>query len=609
MGKLKNHNYKKYQLLKVFVALIIQFSFDSVSSLSAQNYPQNYFRYPLDSLPNFISPFGVLRDNHFHSGADLRTNQMEGLPVYAAADGYITRIKVQSIGYGKALYIDHPNDYTTVYGHLQQYYGAIAEWVHKYQYINQTFEFDKIFSRQVLLVKKGDTIGFSGNSGGSTGPHLHYEIRDTKTEKILNPLFFGMPLHDTLPPTIKSVHIYKFVTEGLLLKKRILPVAKRLIVCDSFCEYKDTLLLEPDTYGIGIEAYDYIHNAEDEKGIYQYQLWLDGKFAFQHQMGKFAFNESKFINAHIDYPYYKLEKLRIQKCFIDDGNEFRTYKTDGNKGRLILDSKQTGFIELVVTDYNKNKYTLKIPYRLIPAKTDEDIEKYKYGIVGKRTFYPLRANSIRNENFQLYMEPKSIYDTIYYDFVELAPVKNALSPVFRIHQSSSPVHKPFDIAIKPDESAKVWKEKLLLAYFDKNEKYFRSAGGSFENGFVRGKASVFGSYFVCMDTVAPTIEQIYMAWENGMLDTLNWYFEIKDNFSGIAKYEGFYNNQWILLDFDAKNNLLTYKLDEVYYDAQEDLDIALKQNLSIVFPELTIRVTDRKGNININTFQPLNFKK
>lgn len=609
MVKLKVHNYKKVQLLKVFVVLILPLSYYSASKLSAQNYPQNYFRYPLDSLPNFISPFGVLRDNHFHSGTDLRTNQKEGFPVYATADGYITRIKIQSIGYGKALYIDHPNGYTTVYGHLQQYYGAIAEWVHTYQYINQTFEFDKIFSRQVLKVKKGDTIGYSGNSGGSTGPHLHYEIRDTKTEKILNPLFFGMPLQDTLMPSIKSVHIYKFVTEGLILKKRILTIAKRLIVCDSFCEYKDTLFLEPDTYGIGIEAYDYIHNAEDEKGIFQYQLWLDGKFVFQHQMGKFAFSESKFINAHIDYPYYKLEKVRIQKCFIDDGNEFSTYKTDVNKGKLFIGSKQTGFIELVVTDYNKNKYTLKIPYRLIPAKTDEALVKYYHSIDGKNAFYPLKTNTVKCWNFQLSMEPKSIYDTIYYDFEESAPFKGALSPVFRIHQPTSPIHKSFDISIKPLESANAWQEKLLLAYYDKSEKSFRAAGGAYENGFVRGKASVFGSYFVYIDTIAPAIEQVFMQWENGVIDTLNWYFEIKDNFSGIARYEGFYNNQWILLDFDAKNNLLTYKLDEVYYDTQENLEDSLKQNLPETIPELSIRVTDRKGNINTKIFQPLNFRK
>ena len=169
----------KWRLGFLFVFIIILFE------TNAQNYPQNYFRYPLDSLPNLVSPFGGLRDNHFHSGMDLRTNQQEGLPVFASADGYISRIKIQSIGYGKAIYINHPNGFTTVYGHLQKYSGKIAEWIHNYQYKNQTFEFDYVFEKPILLVKKGDTIGLSGNSGGSSGPHVHFEIRN----KIIHYLF------------------------------------------------------------------------------------------------------------------------------------------------------------------------------------------------------------------------------------------------------------------------------------------------------------------------------------------------------------------------------------------------------------------------------------
>ncbi len=576
----------------------------------SQNYPQNYFRYPLDSLPNFISPFGGLRDNHFHSGTDLRTNQMEGYPVYAAADGYISRIKIQSIGYGKAIYIDHPNGYSSVYGHLQQYHGAIARWIHAYQYKNHTFEFDKVFEHPILFVKKGDTIGFSGNSGGSTGPHLHFEIRDTRSEKIINPLYFGIPLQDTLNPIVKSIHMYKFVTEGLILKKRIVLHHRQLINCDSFFLYKDTLLLDPDTYGIGIEAYDYIHNAEDEKGIFQYQLWHNGKLAFQHQLSKFAFDESKYINAHIDYPYYKLEKIRIQKCFIDDGNEFSTYVADANKGKLRLGLGQVGMIEIVVTDFNKNTYVVKFPYQVISPKImDQDVLKYYGSVKGMKAFYPLKSNSIIKKDFELKMDAKAIYDTIFYEFEITPAIKQSFSKVYRIHQPLTPLHKSMDIAIKPIASAKLFQDKLLLAYFDKKEKNFRSAGGAYDNGFVRGKASVFGSYFVHIDTVPPSIEQVVLKWDSGEEDTLSWYFEIKDNFSGIAKYEGFYNNNWILLDFDAKNNLLSYKLDEVYYNTQVDLNNLKKQNMPEIVPEIIISVTDRKGNLSTKIFYPLHSVK
>ena len=163
------------------------------------------------SAPELSAGFGDMRPNHFHMGLDFRTKGQEGFPLYAIADGYISRIKIQSIGYGKAIYIDHPNGYTTVYGHLQKYSGKIAQWIHNYQYKNQTFEFDYVFEKPILLVKKGDTIGLSGNSGGSSGPHVHFEIRNTKSEKIINPTLFGIIPFDTFIPTIKKVFIYKFV--------------------------------------------------------------------------------------------------------------------------------------------------------------------------------------------------------------------------------------------------------------------------------------------------------------------------------------------------------------------------------------------------------------
>ncbi len=593
-----------WNLIKVLTILILQFFNFLIFKSVAQPYPQNYFRYPLDSLPNYISPFGGLRDNHFHSGADLRTNQREGLPVYASADGYISRIKIQSGGYGKAVYIDHPNGYTTVYGHLQRYNGPLAKWIHQYQYQNQRFELDKIFERPVFFVKKGDTIGYSGNSGGSTGPHLHYEIRDTKSEKIINPLLFGMPLQDSLKPTILSVHFYKFVTEGLLLKKRIFLQPKQLLNCDSFFLFIDTIQFDPDLYGIGIEAYDYIHNAKDEKVIYQYQLWLDGKFKFQHQLSKFAFDENKFINAHIDYPYYKLEKTRIQKCFVDDGNEFSSYKSDLLKGRFYLNPNQCGYFDIRVIDYNNNQFNLRLCYKTALKKSNIDRLEYNNNIKGKKAFYPLKENLIKRQDFVLKMDPCAIYDTIFYEFDVSEPLKNAYSNTYRIHHPLTPIHKSADISIKPFYTPKSLQNKLLLAYFDKNENNFRSAGGYYENGFVHGKMTNFGSYFVCIDTIAPTVKQVFLKDEEHPEDTLKWDFEIKDNFSGIDKYEAYLDGKWILLDFDAKNNLLTYRFDELYFDLQKEIDKIKNDSLLELKPDLIIIVTDRKGNKTEKEYSP-----
>ncbi|MFA9214880.1 MAG: M23 family metallopeptidase [Candidatus Methylacidiphilales bacterium] len=595
----KIFNTAKWKLLVtvVFTAFLFE--------INAQNYPQNYFRYPLDSLPSLVSPFGGLRDNHFHSGMDLRTNQREGLPVFASADGYVSRIKIQSIGYGKAIYLDHPNGYTTVYGHLQKYSGKIAEWIQNYQYKNQSFEFDYVFEKPVLLVKKGDTIGLSGNSGGSSGPHVHFEIRNTKSEKIINPALFGIIPFDTLNSTIKKVFVYTFVPDGLLLKQE-LKINNQTITTTNLPNqfiYKKALELPAEMYGFGIEAYDYIHNLTDEKGIYEYSLKSKNKLAFSHTLNQFAFDESKYINAHIDYPFYKIAKTQVQKCFIDDGNEFSTYQTNALKGKILVTKKTRDTLVFEIKDFNQNKFILLVPIVGLSSKIDKEKQEYLKSVKGKKAFYPLKKNTVKIDGFLFELDSKSIYDTVFYDIFSIKQLQPATnSKIYKVYNPSATIHKAASIAIKPSSSALKFKNKLLLAYYFKDRKDFRSAGGNYDGGVVKGKVSNFGYYFVTMDTIAPTIKQIFINTEEALGDSLHFYFEIKDNFSGIGKYEGYLNGKWILLDFDAKSNILTYHFDKIWYNlVAQNKDSKLK-NTAIIKPEVLIRVTDKKGNVAEKSF-------
>lgn len=566
----------------------------------AQKYPQNIFRYPLDSLPNFVSPFGVLRDNHFHSGIDLRTNGREGLPVYAAADGFISRIKIQRSAYGKALYIDHGNGFSTVYGHLQKYHGAIAEWIHNYQYVNESFEFDKIFITPFLWVKKGDTIGWSGNSGTSSGPHLHYEIRDSKTEKIVNPGLFGLLPIDSLKPTIFKVHVYKFVTEGLLLKSKLLVQPKNTYIIDSFLVFKDTLNLDPDVYGFGIEAYDYIHNSVDEKGIYEYNLLKDDKLVFKHVLNQFAFDETKYINAHIDFPYYKIEKTRLQKCFVDDGNVFSTYTHDGTKGRINLTklTATTGSFLFVVKDINGNVFYLQLPYKVGQNQIDLDRENYQKSILGKSKLIPGKAQVVGVPDFEVKMNPKSVYDTVYYEINTLFGQQGSFSNEFSFHNANVPVHAAFDVAVRVKNIPFGYEDKLLLVYRPNKSSGIRPVGGNYTKGWVRGKGSNFGMYSIYIDTIAPKVK-----WLNSKpADSLKWSFEITDNFSGITKFSAYLNGRWLLLDFDAKNDLLTYDFDEVYFSERDRVfNLENDPGHAKVF-ELVLRIEDSRGNIQERLF-------
>lgn len=601
----KIFNMAKWKLLLIVV--FTAFLFET----NAQNYPQNYFRYPLDSLPSLVSPFGGLRDNHFHSGMDLRTNQREGMPVFASADGYVSRIKIQSIGYGKAIYLDHPNGYTTVYGHLQKYSGKIAEWIQNYQYKNQTFEFDYVFEKPVLLVKKGDTIGLSGNSGGSSGPHVHFEIRNTKSEKIINPALFGIIPFDTLNPVIKNVFVYNFVPDGLLLKQELKINHQTIVATNTPNQfiYKKALELPAETYGFGIEAYDYIHNPTDEKGIYEYSLKFKNKLAFSHTLNQFAFDESKYINTHIDYPFYKVAKTRVQKCFIDEGNEFSTYQSNALKGKVLVTKNTYDTLVFEVKDFNQNKFVLLIPIVGLPSKIDKEKQDYLKSIKQKKAFYPLKKNTIKNKDFLFELDAKFVYDSMFYDFEILPKFKTSYSKIFKIFNPTAPLHKAADIVIKPIKVKTEYQSKLLLAYYFDDEKIFRSAGGDYDGGVVKGKASNFGHYFVTIDTIAPTIKQVFINTEEALGDSLHFYFEIKDNFSGIGKYEGYLNDEWILLDFDAKSNMLMYHFDKIWYNlVAQNKDSKLK-NGAIIKPEVLIRVTDKKGNVAEKSFiMPIAFE-
>ena len=317
---------KKILLFFLLILLTVPFQF-----IRAQkNDSKDYFRSPVNFPITMAGSFGEIRRNHFHSGIDIRTGGAEGKPVYAIADGYVSRVNISGTGFGKALYVSHPNGYTSLYAHLQRYAGPIAAWIKSRQYSNESFTMDAEVPPGELKIKKGDLIAYSGNSGASGGPHVHFEIRDSKTQEIVDPLDFGFVKPDNSLPGITSVSIY--------------PQDNRALI--NFSDHQVTLPVVGNAGIYSINQHDTVKvtgniifgiatsDAADgglKTGVNVIQLSVDGITVFSQDINRFAFAEPCYVNSILDYPAFVLNKRKIQRSYIAPNNELGVYADVKNR--------------------------------------------------------------------------------------------------------------------------------------------------------------------------------------------------------------------------------------------------------------------------------------
>jgi hypothetical protein len=542
----------------------------------AQPFSVDYFRSPMDT-PIFLSaPFGSLRDNHFHSGMDIRTNEKTGLPVYAIADGYVSRIKYASVGYGKAIYIDHPNGYTSVYGHLEQANGSIATYIKSYQYEQEQFEFDHFPGRNRLPVKKGDTIGWSGNSGTSTGPHLHFEIRDTRTEEPMHPQLFGIPADDLFAPAFKSVHLYNLKPNRPEILLSIAAQGNKWLQTDSGYFYTDTLVVPVQTIGMAADAIDFMDNNTREYSIYGLELKIDSKRYFEFKLNRFAFDDTRCVNVHIDYPVYKQQNVRYHKLFLDDGNVISLYPFKRNRGRFVFKDTSPHLFQLTCRDFNGKSATV---YLYIKSTMQGPAGTAPNGSNMAAMIYPRKSQTFSAPGFKAEFAAACLYDTLYLQYGKQIRQSGMLSDIHTLPHEWVPLHRSMGIAIQADSVSDKLKTKLLIGTFNKSGS-IRSAGGGFENGWVSCKTNQFGSFFILADTISPVIKPINIA-AGIVTDSLSIRIKVEDALSGICCYKGLINGRWVLFEYDAKNDLLEYFFDEHTPEAKLDIDLT---------------VWDKKGN-------------
>ena len=523
------------------------------NNLSAQNiiqsrpYPQKYFRYPLDLPPVTAGSFGELRPNHFHSGLDFKTNQTTGYPVHAVFDGYVSRLRVQVGGFGNAIYLTHPNGYTTVYGHIQKFSDAMLKIIRDSQYTKQSFEVDIKLQPGRIDVCKGDVIALSGNAGASEGPHLHFEIRDTKTEETINPQLFGLTIPDKVPPAIYEIGIYHL--DGSPFSEKT--PRQFMAVTGSNGNYhlqKPGIINLSGSIGFGITANDLTSVSSNHNGIYSVELKLDGNTVYTFAVERFAFDQTHAINAYIDYPEFIKTKRWVQKCFILPGNKISLFPQSVNRGIINFNDAALHQLQYIVKDVAGNTSVLNLQIKSSLAKSNLPVIR-----AAGNTFHYDKVNEFNNGRLAVKILPGNLYDDV--DFTWSASVKRpgALSATYSILNKYTPVHDSYELWIKPDTILSRNMDKALIVSTSGIVE-----GGQYQGGFVKANAHIFGDFFIKLDTVPPLIIPLNIREGANMVKSKRIALKISDNLSGIKSYSGYMDGSWVLMEWDYKTKVLDY---------------------------------------------------
>lgn len=570
---------KKSNVQIIFVFLFLL----PLIATSQEIFQVGYFSSPLDIKHYVTGSFGEPRPDHLHSGIDFSTNQKTGLNIYAVADGYISRVKVSPNGYGRVVYITHPNGFVSVYAHLSEFNVVLEDYVRRKQYEKESFEIELFPDPALFYIKKGDIIGYSGNTGSSTGPHLHFEIRNEKTERPINTALFGIYATDINPPVIKRLKIFPYKT-GDSVNGKSIPVV--------FSFEKTSLLnnrVLPDTIKVvgscflGIMAMDFISSTTNDAGIYSLEMNVNAVRCFSFQMDSFAFDESRYVNDMIDYDEYARTRTKYLLLRNSPANSLTIYNKGLNRGIINFSKNQICNIEIKVNDYSGNSAVLQ--FVIAGKPTDSLIEEDNCN----QLFVYDKKNHFETSEIKVDIDTNVLFNNILFKYAVNNNPINSFSSLHSVHNKYVPLIKPIMISVKADLIPEEWINKAILARLDGSQTLV-SIGGEYENGWISGKSYRFGDFLIAIDTTPPIIKALNFSDGKSISSLSDIKIKVTDNLSGINKYRVEINGKWVLSEYDAKNDLLTTAINEQFPEGKL---------------ELLIKVSDRLGNENQQLFHLL----
>lgn len=531
--------------------------------------PAALFNSPVHRQIALSGTFGELRPNHFHAGLDIKSqNGSTGEPVYAASKGYISRIKISAYGYGRALYIQHQNGHSSVYAHLDHFIPAIENYIKKEHYKRQRFEMDFSLNATTFPVEEDQLIAYMGNSGSSTGPHLHFEIRNSMTEEALNPLQYGIRVPDHHAPQLFAVKLFEPDT---YLPKTIQTLALQNKTAGLYTPSKDTIQVNSEYAGVAIRTYDQSLNSSSRLGVYGIRLYVDEQLHYQFDMNGVFFDAQRYSNAHRDYEEQVLRRQSYHRLFRLPGNKLPIYKQKINDGWIPLTPGQGRKVLIEVYDHSGNKSVVQFYLRgNAPAS--------KPKIAASRPITFDQPFSEDREDLRLLFPSNSLYTDIDLE-LEKSERKESWSAVYRVHDSATPLHTSYVISLKPVAIPARLKNKSVVALF--NGHSITNCGGTWNGAWLETRINAFGHFGVVVDTLPPVITPV--VFKTDMKSSSLMKFRITDNFEVAGQadrltYNAFIDDQWILMELDSKTDIITHRFDERTSKGTHRLRIQVKDD-------------------------------
>ena len=540
--------------------LLIYSGFASGQLFPPLNYPQKEFRNPLNIPISLAANFGELRANHYHMGLDIRTAHRENLPVYAAADGYIYRIKIEPFGFGQVIYIRHTNGFVSLYAHLNAFYPALSNWVKQKQYELQRWAVSIDLPPGLLKVKQGDLIAYSGNMGGSQGPHLHFEIRTYPDDANLNPMLFGLPIVDNIPPVFRSLSVYDRNRSFYEQSPSFIPVKG---IAGKYGIGLPMLILRTPNPGFGISGFDTQSGSTNPNGIFQGVIYDNGEVVSGFRMDQISYDDTRGINAHIDYPTHERGGPYYQLLFKMTGYNHSIYQEIRPGGFLHLEDLNVHLIRIELRDAYGNFSNLEFKVRYEPGDNS-------HATYAGKAFYPGMLDGLEAPNAAFYLGATCLYDSLHVNYTELAgTAKDLVSAIHNFGNKQVPLADSMMVRIKLTKQVNQ-RDRVLMMWADGDD--FEVKKPQWMGEWAAASFWRFGNFALAIDTIPPVIRVPGVVENANLHKSTRIAVLVTDNFKKIKNFRATLDGNWLLFTND-KAKAFIYHFDEHCKPGKHELKI------------------------------------